>query len=319
METQGYSESKQIRSLVESIFARVIRSKYDYDRDSRTLQKHLDRAHSIRDQLLAARIVNVHGLMDMFSGHFTDALEQFRQCFEMYQQAQDVGGMTASLNNQAVAHGKMGDDVEALRFYDQGIELADKYAGQIEKHEIMGYGFLLSGKLDTLVTLNQLEDSDQLFDDLWSIADQLVQNDRLNYARMMTIGHRGKAELELSRGEINEAKSALKLALELAELLNLPFGLAEIHLAQAHVACLGDGDGAAADVFWKSAEDVVSTINVPYTGFMYAEEARYLIRRGQIQKARYFVRKATEILNQTRTPEVEQMIRSLSAMLREVG
>lgn len=311
-----FSASNQIRALAEALAERVFRGQYDDQKDGDTLRQFHNQAQTLDDRLLEAYVVNVHGVMNVCSGFFTEALEQFRYVHGIYEQANDVGGMATSINNQATIYGKMGDYHEALRLYDRGFQLAADYANQIEKHEIKNYGFLLIGKLTTLTVLDKLAGSDQLYDELWAIAEHLVRADRLVYARVMIYGYRGKSELELSRGQIDEATSAITLALELAQPLDLPYELAEIRLAQAHIALFGANDESAAESYWVMAEETLLTTDIEMNiGCLFAEEARYLLYRKRTDKARYFVKRAIDYLSRTPTPEVEQMIHALSAML----
>jgi hypothetical protein len=314
MESQGYSVARQIRALVNSARGRVLRGHYDFEKDTLTLQKYRYQARALNDPVLEAEAINVLAIMNIYSGHFNSALEQLWLNYDIYQQAGDVGGMVTSLNNLAAMHRRMADYTESIKLCDQGIDLASEFADRVEKHEIRNYGLLLTGKLTALVILHRYDEARHLFDELWAIADQLVQADRLAYARVMTYGHRGKAEVELVQGHLDEAKSAVKLALELAELLNLPLELSIIHFTQAHIALAGEQDEA--DAFWQKAEEVMATMTLSInSGWLYAEEAQYLSHEGYHDKAQYFARKAVEQLKLTRTPEVEQIIQSLSAMV----
>jgi tetratricopeptide (TPR) repeat protein len=254
--------------------------------------------------------------MHSFSGYFDNAVEQLQQNYELFRQLGEVGGMVLSINNLAALHRKMGRTDEAIVFYDQAVALVAENADQTERHAVSSYPQLLAGKLLTLVMLGRHEEAQQVFDEVDALGEILNTTDRLGYSRTMNYAYRGRAEIELRQGQVDDAKATIKRAQELAQMLNLTFELAEVHLVQAHIALLGENNAAEAEAFWKQAEDIASTIMITFnTGCLLAEEARYLIRAGQAQKARHFAGIATELLNQTRTPEVEQIIRSLSAML----
>lgn len=316
MENQQYSVTKQIRSLVENLFARVLRGQYDYEKDSRELERLRDQAQTHDDPMLVARIINVNGVMNMYSGHLNNALEQFQKNYDIYREAQSIGGMTEAINNLALTHAMMGHHDQAVTVYDQGLDLANEFAGTMASHEIPNYGLILSGKLISQVALRRFEEARQTYDGLWNIASELVVVDRGTYARVMVEGYRGKAELDLDEGQVDEARSAIGLALELAQSLDLHFEVAKCRLVQAHIARLGDDDTDQADAFWQQAEALVSATPIAFnTGYVFAEEAQYLIHAGLDQEAEHFGQKAIDFLGKTQTPEVEQMIESLSAML----
>jgi tetratricopeptide (TPR) repeat protein len=320
MANQDYSASEQIRALVNSVRGRVLRGHYEYEKDRRTAEKFRDQARALNDTTLETEVTNVLAIMDSFSGYFNSAVEQLQQNYEICHQVSDIGGMMLSMNNLAALHRKMGLTEEAMTFYDRGIQLVAEYAGQIEKHEISSYPQLLAGRLLTLVILGRHQEAQQAFDEVDALGEVLRSTDRLGYSRTMNYAYRGKAEIELSQQRIDGARAAIQRALELAQMLNLTFELAEVHLVQAHIALLGDNNPAEAERFWKRAEEIAATIMITFnTGCLLAEEARYLVRAGQRQKAAHFADIATELLNQTRTPEVEQVVRSLSAMVRGVA
>ena len=318
MDKQADSAARQIRALVNSIRGRALRGHYEYEKDTRTVQKYRDQAHALNDPVLEAEVINVLAIMDSFSGYFNKAVEQLQQNYQICHQVGDIGGMVLSINNLAALHRKTGKVDEAMTFYDQGTQLVTEHADQVDKHEISSYPQLLAGKLISLVILGRYDEALPVFDEVEAMGEILDTTDRLGYSRTMNYAYRAKAEIELSQQQVDQAKATIERALELAQMLNLTFELAEVQLVQAHIALLGENNPAQADSFWKEAEDIVSTIAITFnTGCLLAEEARYLIRAGQHQKASHFARIATELLNQTRTPEVEQIIRSLSTMLAQ--
>lgn len=314
MEHESYSTARQIRALVSSVGRRALRGHYDYDKDMRTVQKYRDQAQALNDPALEAQIANVLAIMNSFSGFFNKAIEQHEQNLEIYRQTNDINGMVLSVNNLAAMHRKVGMAQEAMSYYDQGTQLVAEVAGQVEPHEISSFPQLLAGKLVTLVILGRYDEAQQVFDEVEAVGEKLDSGDRLTYSRTMTYAYRGRAEIELSQQQVDEAKATIKRALELAELLNLTFELAEVRLVQAHIAALGESNMGEAESFWKMAEEIVTTTPVTFnTGCLFAEESRYLRRAGQNLKADYFARIATDLLNKTPTPEVEQIIQSLSA------
>jgi tetratricopeptide (TPR) repeat protein len=318
MSNQGHFVTKQVRTLVEDVRARVIRGHYDFDRDLRDLEKHRGQAQTLGDPALEERAVNTIALLHIFSGHFNMAVEQLWHGYELCHRANDVSGMAGSLNSLAVVHDMMGHHTESIDLYDKGLQLAVDYADRVPKHEIGSYGLLLTGKLTTLVSLGRYDEAAHLFDEVWEIADELVAVDRQAYARVMIYGYRGKAALDLKQGQVEEAKSALGLALELARSLDLPFELAQVHFGQAHVALIGEGDAEGAEEFWREAEAILLATPVPVnTSYKLASEARYLYHAGYHDKAQYFARKAIGLLEHIRTPEVEQIIQALSPIAND--
>lgn len=315
MGNENNSAARQIRALVNSVRRRALRGHYEYEKDCHTVEKYRDQAHALGDVALESEVNNVLAIMNSFSGYFNKAVAQLQQNYEISRQGNDLGGMLLAINNQAALHRKMGLVQEAMGYYDQGTQLVADHGAGIDKHDIISYPQLLGGKLLTLAMLGRHEEGLQVFDDLEAMSDVLLGRDRMGFSRTLNYAYRGRAEIELGQGKVAEAKVTVQRALELAQLVNLTFELAEVHLVQAHIALLGDDNPAEAEQYWKQAEDIAATIMITFnTGCLLAEEARYLTRVGHHQKAKHFARIATELLNQTRTPEVEQMIRALSAI-----
>lgn len=316
MDSQGYSVTKQIRTLVEDLRARVIRGQFDFEREMSELNKYRDQVRDYDEPSLEERIVNTTALLYIFSGHFNTALELLWEGYEMSLRAKDVSGMAGALNSLAVVYDMMGKHSESIDMYTKGLKLADEFADQVQRHEIASYGLLLTGKLTTLVSLGRYDEAQPLFDQVWDIASELVAYNREAYARVMIYGYRGKAALDLDQGEVDEARSSIGMALELAQSLDLPFELAQVHFNQAHVALIGDGDSEQANGYWRKAEEILFETPVPINiSYKFASEARYLFHAGYAKKAEYFAHLAIEVLNQIQTPEVEQIIAALSTIV----
>lgn len=316
MDNRERSASKQINALVQSIRKRVIRCNYDHEKDSRTLLKYLKQAQGLGDPSLECLIINVHGLMNMLSGHLDDALEQYQQNYENYRLIGDVEGMAVSMNNQAVSHRLKGDNEKSLQVSERGLDLVADFAEQIGAQEVKNRVFLLAAKLASLVALGRFDEVQPVFDDMVAMGEPADTADRLRYNRKMACTHRAKAEMELHQGRVDEAWVSVKRALELGQLLNLTDELAEIQMTQAHIALMGEDDSARAESFWEHAEETMGKLPETFSpGCMFAEEAHYLMHRGYHREARRFAQKANGFLNQIDTPEAAQMIRSLSTVL----
>lgn len=303
---------KLIRRLTSSIFERIIRGQFDYDRDLQSLQKYQEQARQLGSQELEGLTMNYMAALNSLAGYLSEAQRLFTELFEFHREHGNTRGMATALNNRSVVFSTAGRYEEALDMYKQAEALCDA-----ENEGMLPiYGLILSGQLSTHRLLEHYDLIPHFFDRISEIGERLVATDRFTYARVMCAVYRNMAEYHLHLGDAEEAHGLARMAVDFAMGLDLTFELANVYFTQAHIALYRDDeqsrDEAAAR--WQQALDLLQVVQAPaQIGRAYLEEARYLERHGYRDYAQDFAQRAYNIFVQHDMAEDVELAQALLA------
>mgnify|MGYP001273055976 CR=1 FL=1 len=296
-----------IAEMSKPIFERSMRGEIDYDNDLKALQKHLEMARQAKAPLEEARVINLIAVLNSMSGHLTLAEEQFTKLFTHNQTMGNKFGMVTALNNKAFFLTSLGRYEEASLLYQQGIEFCELAI----KETLKSYILVLSGQLAVCYMLGDYDKMPSYFEKIRSVEDDLLSKFSSHYAVVMSEVYRSMAEYHLHRKDYDEATSMSRIGIDFAKRLSLTFELADLYYTQAHIA-LAQGDKTLAETYWAKAIDILDKVPAKSSvGRNYAQEARYLERRGYMEYGRRFAQYAQDIFESLNMPEDIQLTQVL--------
>lgn len=283
-----------ITMLGRRIFDRIIRGDFDYKKDMRQLEHYRTQAQRVNLPLLEARMLNGMAILASAAGHMNESESLYNQLLQIYEAENNAEGRVRTLNNLAEDYFFMGRTVEAMNLYNRGIEIAQKDADLV-----VDYAHVLTGKLVMLVSDGYFEEAEMVIEQMQRVAQELIQANRHEYARLYVKVYGCMAEIELDRGNYRMAWQHARQALELANGLNLTFEKAETLFIQAHIATDDPNSPTPAYEHWQEAQAILDNMKAPaQVGRTLLTEGRYLFRHQQADKAHHFVQKALTIFTQ---------------------
>jgi tetratricopeptide (TPR) repeat protein len=300
-----------LTKLAMNVFDRVIRGRIDFDKDMGELNRHRKQAIDLGDARLEARIVSIMATLCSYSGRFSQAIDLFWQARALYQQTEHSVGLATTLNNLAVEYDKIGQYEKAILQFNDGLALTLDDDQQLKAGFERIYGYLMSGKLGTLVSMANFEAAEACYLSLMSNSKRIVDHNQSEYGRVMVDVYRAMAEVKLDQKDLDAASSHLNLALEFSKNLGLTFEQVTLLFTQAHIMMVS-GNESDAQSQWDAGEAILSQLEGPLQiARTYAEEARYLSRNGDDHRATYFATTAQKIFLQAEIQEGVQLVQPI--------
>ncbi len=291
MDEQNNPKIKFIAQMSSRIFQRVIRGQIDYETDMKTLQKYRDMATQENAPRQQANITNTMAILNSFAGHLKLAEDQLNNLFEIYKRLDNLSGMALAYNNRAFFLLTLGRYAEAEAIYTEGMAFCEAHP----EETLRSYPRILSGLMAVCYMRQHYENMPVYFGKIQAIQDKLLEDNRQNYANIMTEVYRNMGEYHLHRKEYPQAQSMVRLGMSFAQGLDLPFELADLYHTQAHIALAMDNTDEA-EASWAKALDTLDKIPAKANvGRNLTEEARYLARHGYADHSRRFAKYAYDI------------------------
>jgi tetratricopeptide (TPR) repeat protein len=291
MDEQNNPKVKFIAQMSGRIFERVIRGQIDYDADMKALQKYRDMAIQENAPIQEAGIINNMAILNSFAGHLKLAEQQLIDLFEIYKRLNNLSGMALAYNNRAFFLVTLGRYDEAQAIYTEAIAFCEAHL----EETFRSYARILSGLMAASYMRQQYDNIPAYFAKIEAIQDKLLENNRQNYANIMTEVYRNLGEYHLHQKDYAQAQSMIRLGMSFATGLDLLFELADLYYTQAHIA-LAMGNPDEAEASWTKALDILDKVTAKANvGRNLTEEARYLARHGYPDYSRRFAKYAYDI------------------------
>ena len=269
----------------------MIRGQINYETDMKTLQKYRDMASQENAPRQEAAITNTMAILNSMAGHLKLAEQQLTDLFGIYQHLNNLSGMALAYNNKAFLLVTLGRYAEAEAIYIEALAFCEAHP----EETLRSHARILSGLLAVGYMRQQYENMPLYFGKIEALQDKLLENNRENYANIMTEAYRNMGEYHLHQKDYAQAQSMIRLGMSFAQGLDLPFELADLYYTQAHIA-LVMGNADEAESSWSKALETLDKVTAKANvGRNLTEEARYLARHGYTDHSRRFAKYAYDI------------------------
>ncbi|MCL4255506.1 MAG: hypothetical protein KJ043_17240, partial [Anaerolineae bacterium] len=255
MDEQNNPKVKFIGQMSSRIFQRVIRGQINYETDMKTLQKYRDMATQENAPRQEANITNTMAILNSVAGHLKLAENQLNDLLEIHKRLDNLSGMALAYNNRAFFLVTLGRYAEAEAIYTEGMAFCEAHP----EETFRTYPRILSGLMAVNYMRQQYDDMPIYFGKIQAIQDKLLEDNRQNYATIMTEVYRNMGEYHLYKKDYAQAQSMVRLGMSFAQGLDLPFELADLYHTQAHIA-LVMGNADEAESSWAKALETLEKV-----------------------------------------------------------
>ncbi|MCI0396251.1 MAG: tetratricopeptide repeat protein [Chloroflexi bacterium] len=264
----------------------------DYDNALALCQHSLQLAEKLGELSVLARTYNLLGIITRLRGSSTDAVAYFQKSFDLYREANNIHGQALAQMQTATAYFDMSQWREADRFYRQARDifgqLGDIYNNMAVDNNLGGIA-LNQGRLEDALAFYQeaLEAQEQIGRSLWilgvlhmNLGHTFIRLGQAEAARehlrtsqeyfsqakardFLPEMHRLFAEAALLAGELAEAESQGRLALELANEMSMRGEQGNSRRVLGEIA-MAQGQGKTARQYLEDSLAILEEVNDAY-------------------------------------------------------
>lgn len=285
-----------LNRIRSEIYEKVLQGKIQYERDHKTLLKHVPIAEELGDPVIVGRTYNMLGIVEQYMGHVEQAIAYYQQAFDIFATLKDTAFMSRMKNNMGEVYRLNRDYLRAMQFYQEARALLTGSDEEtLRSHALIESNMGLAALAQRHIPAAKqhfLTFLELIKEETWLHIDALLE------ARC------GLAEVYLAEGNLTEAWTNANEALHLATGRGHHLMLAEIQFTRAHIAAADPHTLIDADLLYTLGENALehhsSSINIANT-LLY--EAIYQQRSGQTARSQRYAQRARTLFEEAQMPE----------------
>jgi tetratricopeptide (TPR) repeat protein len=302
--------------MTERMFDRIVRGQIDYTKDLRELEKYREQARQIGDLSLEGNIVNTTAVLESLTGHIQKGYLLFQELYDIAEKQSDLRGMTLAFMNQGINLLDQAKYTDALAKYDAALQLIEQ--DRKDPGDLMDrYGALLSCRVQVLVLLREFDAATTVFEACQAVAESFVEANKETYAAAMADAYHGMVEVYREAQNFEKAHSHWRLALSLADGLDLPHSRLESTLASVRLALAQEDTDRAASYLEQTQAIIDAWENDPHKGRAVISEARKMAILGFPQHALSLAQQALAIFRKYEMSEDITLAQSFISSLKD--